>query len=306
MAAIDALLDGPRARHAFLLKAVFDGAWSITAEDKAPLTVVAITHGRAVFTGGDGPQEVAAGDVIVCRGPESYVIADSADRPTDIRILPGQICVDPAGSLLAGSMSLGVRTWGNTIAPEATVMLIGTYDRETSVGSVTLSRLPRSVVLHGFDPGIVDLLAAELVRDDDGQSVILDRLLDVLVVKAARAVLDGSPVRPADVAVATAMRALEQYPEHPWTVAALGERVGLSRAALARRFTRQVGEPPLAYLTRWRLAVAADLLDTDLTLAAIATRVGYGNSFALSAAFKRAHGVSPRTYRERLRAQASA
>ena len=75
---------------------------------------------------------------------------------------------------------------------------------------------------------------------------------------------------------------------------------GLSRAALARRFVLQMREPPLTYLTRWRLALAADLLvSTDSTLAAIASKVGYANAFALSAAFKRVHGESPRDYRDR-------
>ncbi|MFD7075163.1 AraC family transcriptional regulator [Nocardioides sp. NPDC059952] len=300
MSSLDLLMDGPRAQAAFLLKAVFAGEWSITAEDEVPLTVIAIARGAAVFTGCEGPQKVAAGDVIVCRGPATYVIADSADRPADIRILPGQVCVDPNGALLAEELALGVRTWGNSRSPEATVMLIGTYERETSVGSLLLSRLPTSVVLRGFDTAVLDLLAAELVREEAGQAALLDRLLDVLVVKAVREVLAASPALPADDAVAAVLRAMEQHPQLPWTVAGLGEQVGLSRAALARRFTEQVGEPPLAYLTRWRLALAADLLvGTDLTLSAIAARVGYANPFALSAAFKRLHGTSPTSFRSR-------
>lgn len=300
MSSLDLLMDGPRAQAAFLLKAVFAGEWSITAEDEVPLTVIAIARGEAVFTGCEGPQEVAAGDVIVCRGPATYVIADSAARPADIRILPGQVCVDPSGALLAEELALGVRTWGNSRSPEATVMLIGTYERETSVGSLLLSRLPTSVVLHGFDTAVLDLLSAELVREEAGQTALLDRLLDVLVVKAVREVLAASPALPGDDAVAAVLRAMEQHPQLPWTVAGLGEQVGLSRAALARRFTEQVGEPPLAYLTRWRLALAADLLvGTDLTLSAIAARVGYANPFALSAAFKRHHGTSPTSFRSR-------
>lgn len=300
MSSLDLLLDGPRAQRAFLLKAVFAGEWSITAEDEAPLTVIAMARGKAVFTGCEGPQEVSAGDVIVCRGPATYVVADSADRPPDIRILPGQVCVDPSGALLAEELALGVRSWGNSRSPDATVMLIGTYERETSVGSLLISRLPTSVVLRGFDAAVVDLLSAELVRDEAGQSALLDRLLDVLVVKVVREVLSASPALPADDAVAEVLRAMEQHPELPWTVAGLGEQVGLSRAALARRFTEQVGEPPLAYLTRWRLALAADLLvGTDLTLSAIAARVGYANPFALSAAFKRLHGTSPTSFRSR-------
>lgn len=73
---------------------------------------------------------------------------------------------------------------------------------------------------------------------------------------------------------------------------------GVSRAALARRFTELVGEPPMTFLAGWRLALAADLLRaSDATIGAIARQVGYGSSFALSTAFTRVRGISPRQYR---------
>ena len=72
----------------------------------------------------------------------------------------------------------------------------------------------------------------------------------------------------------------------------------MSRAALARRFHDVVGEPPMSYLTGWRLALAADLLrEPDTTIGAVARQVGYGSAFALSAAFKRVRGLSPQEYR---------
>src|SRR5689334_15735338 len=86
MASIDALLDGP---------------WSIGIEDEAPLSVIVVAHGSAVFTGADGqPQQLVPGDVVLARGPDHYTIADRAGRPDDIRILPGQVCVDPEGRVL--------------------------------------------------------------------------------------------------------------------------------------------------------------------------------------------------------------
>ena len=88
-------------------------------------------------------------------------------------------------------------------------------------------------------------------------------------------------------------------------MASLAAACGVSRAAFARRFTEVVGEPPLSFLTGWRLALAADLLaGSDATLASVAARVGYANAFALSAAFKRVHGRSPAQYRRSAAASA--
>jgi AraC-like DNA-binding protein len=90
-------------------------------------------------------------------------------------------------------------------------------------------------------------------------------------------------------------------PNHPWTVAELAAKTGVSRAALARRFSALVGEPPMTFLTGWRLALAADLLrEPDATVGAVARQVGYGSPYALSTAFKRARGVSPQQHRRRV------
>ncbi len=98
--------------------------------------------------------------------------------------------------------------------------------------------------------------------------------------------------------VGPALKMIYNNPAHPWTVANLAAAVGSSRAVFARRFTDLVGEPPIAFLTTWRLALAADLLrSSEATIAAVARQVGYSTPFALSSAFKRAYGVSPNTHR---------
>jgi AraC-like DNA-binding protein len=85
---------------------------------------------------------------------------------------------------------------------------------------------------------------------------------------------------------------------HEWTVDDLGREVGLSRSALADRFTRLIGEPPIRYLARWRLQVAAhQLRSTDTPLARIAEQVGYESEAAFNRAFKRSFGVPPATWR---------
>ena len=85
---------------------------------------------------------------------------------------------------------------------------------------------------------------------------------------------------------------------HPWTVAELAARVGLSRSGFSARFTELVGEPPLQYLARWRAARAAELLrGTSEPVSTIAERVGYESTPSFNKAFKRWQGTSPGAYR---------
>lgn len=304
MDALAGLLDGPRARDAFLLQAMLTPPWSIRIQDEAPLSILVLLRGAAVFTGSEGSVPLTVGDIVLARGPAPYTLADSSDTPEDIRILPGQVCVDPRGHLLAESMTLGVRTWGNSISGETT-MLIGTYERATEVGARVLSRLPSDVVLHGLDSPLVALLAREISQDSPGQTAVLDRLLDLLLVTGLREVFsaanDNAPTWYAarkDPVVGRAVQLMHHHPAHSWTVAALADACGVSRATLARRFAELVGEPPMTFLTGWRLAVAADLLaDLGSTIGSVATRVGYANAFAFSAAFKRVYRIAPSEYR---------
>jgi AraC-like DNA-binding protein len=94
------------------------------------------------------------------------------------------------------------------------------------------------------------------------------------------------------------LRLLHEDPARRWTVAELAAAAGVSRATFAARFSALVGEPPLGYLTTWRMTLAADLLrDAEATVAAVAREVGYTDAFAFSAAFKRVRGVSPSVWR---------
>lgn len=307
MDALAGLLEGPRASGAFMLRMILDPPWSIRIQDEAPLALTAITSGEGciVYDGGD-PVRVRTGDVAITRGPVPFLMADTPTTPPQVVIHPGQRCTTVDGTDLHDLMDLGVRTWGNGLDGSVT-MLTGVYEEVGSVGQRLLDALPQVVVVSAdsWDSALVTVLGREITKDDPGQAVVLDRLLDLLLIAVLRAWF----ARPEAAApawylayshptVGQALRLLHENPAHPWTVASLAAKVGVSRAALARRFTDLVGAPPMAYLTDWRLSMAADLLrGSDDTLDAVAHRVGYSSGFALSTAFKRVREVSPQEYR---------
>jgi AraC-like DNA-binding protein len=310
MDAVAGLLDGPRARSAFLLRSSMDPPWSLRIEDEAPLTIVALVRGEAWIVPDDvAPDLLGEGDVAVLRGPDPYTVADDPATAPQAVVHPGQRCTTPEGEDLTETMEFfGVRTWGNAL-DGATVMLTGTYELEGEVSRRLLRALPMRLVVRGadWDQPLVPLLADEIVKDQPGQEAVLDRLLDLLLIAALRAWFarpDGAAPgwyrAHADPIVGPALRMLHHKPAEPWTVARLAHETGVSRAALARRFNALVGEPPMTFLTRWRIALAADLLrEPGATLTAVADQVGYASPFALSAAFKRVRGVSPQAYRAR-------
>ena len=308
MDALTGLLDGLRARGAFLLRSLLDPPWSLRIQDESPLSLLTTVRGAAwIMRAGVAPARIGPGDVAVVSGPEPYVVADDPATAPQVIIHPGQRCESADGTEMTLS-DLGVRTWG--AGPDgATVLVSGTYQMHSEVSRRLLDALPGLLIrpAEGGDRALLDLLIREMNGTEPAQELVLDRLLDLVLVSVLRSWLaDPRPGTPGwhrartDPVVATALRLIHDEPAHEWTVAALAARAGVSRASLARRFTDVVGESPMAYLTGWRLTLAADLLrQEEATLAAVARRVGYGSAYALSTAFKRERGVSPQEYRRR-------
>ena len=306
MDAVVGLLDGVRARGAFVLRMMMDPPWSLSIRDEAPLTLICQSHGRAAIVGEtNGTVWLHPGDVALTRGTNHYVFADDPATAPMVVIHPGQRCTTLSGEDLRFEMSIGVRTWGNSTSG-ASRSVICAYQGRSEVGSRLLEALPALLVLRAeeWTSPLVELLATEAASDGAGQEAYLDRLLDLLLIAVLRTWFDRDENAPTwwhaehDPVVGPALKLIYHNPDHPWTVANLAAAVGSSRAAFASRFTEQVGEPPIAFLTSWRLALAADLLrSTGATIAAVARRVGYSTPFALSSAFKRAYGVSPNCYR---------
>jgi AraC-like DNA-binding protein len=303
------LLDGAHARGGLFNLTLLDPPWSLRIAEGAPLALLTVLRGHAwVLLDDRPPLRVSTGDVAIICGTDPYTVADDPGTAPQYTIHSGGYYTDVDGVDVTAEAKLGLRTCGHSM-DAAMVLVSGTYQVGGDVGGRLLNALPPALVVPERDARgpVMDMVMAEVTKDDPGQQVVLDRLLDLALITTLRAWFARPEAQApgwyraqSDAVVGPALRLLHDSPAHPWTVASLAAKAGASRATFARRFTDLVGEPPMSYLTGWRIAVAADLLrDTDATVESIARQVGYANAFALSVAFKRLRGVSPSRHRAR-------
>lgn len=253
----------------------------------------------------DGPPvRLSAGDVVFVPHGRGHTLADEpATRPARPACHPD----NPGRAArhaddVAGSASTDA---------EPTVVLCGAYRMEATRRHPLLRELPDLIHLSTADgrhrrlAAGIDLLGTELAAQDPGIDTVVPALLEALLTFILRAWLDQRPggrtgwaAALDDAAVTAALRAIHGEPATRWTVAGLADVAGMSRAPFAKRFAALVGQPPLHYLTWWRMTTAARLLETtDAPLRAVAGRVGYGSEFAFANAFKRWYGTAPGRHR---------
>ncbi|MFE7379104.1 AraC family transcriptional regulator [Streptomyces zhihengii] len=253
-----------------------------------------------------GPVRLLAGDVVFLPHGSGHTLADSPER-----LVAAPVCGPDDHEPHEVYVSDSVDRSGE--GGPATVVLCGAYRLAPSRAHPLLQTLPDLVHLpahpdrHPELRSVVQLLAAELENPRLGTDAVVPGLLDTLLLYILRIWFNGQPARGDatgwaaalnDPPVTAAIHAIHRDPAAPWTVAKLAAEAGLSRAPFARRFAVLVGQPPLGYLTWWRMTTAARLLLTsDAPLRSIATQVGYTSEFAFAHAFKRTHGSAPGTYR---------
>jgi len=317
MDALARLLDAPRGRDAYLVRATLAAPWSIRLADGAPLGLVAARRGVVHISDAHGTGiELGPGDVVIAKGPAPALLADSPrPGPADLTVRPGMRLVDADGHDAHAPWTLGHRHLGNA-ADGGTELLMGCYQLRGEVSRHLLAPLPEVVHVPAGTLGapLIDLLAEEIVKDSPGQPAVLDRLFDVLLVSTLRswatgpgAGTQGVHAALADPVVGPVLRAMHAEPARGWTLAMFADLAVTSRTTFADRFVRAVGETPMAYLTGWRMALAADLLlDPSSTLEQVAREVGYGSAFALSTAFTRERGITPSEHRSRSAAPGAA
>ena len=303
MDAFSDLIRGVRAHGSLFGSSTLSPPWALHFVDGAPLTLCTVLGGAGWIVPEHGPPEpLRAGDTIVVRGPATFTFVDEPGTPAE-PVACGEHCATPEQG--GTRHRLGWRDDGGG----PTTLIVGAYPvRGESAAAPLLDALPVVLRVAGGGTGdaVLDHLAAEVALDTPGQQVVLDRLLDWMLVCTLREWFDrpgGEPpawwAAQRDPVVGRALRLLHAEPAAPWTVAALAGRTGVSRSTLAKRFADLVGEPPLTYLTRRRMALAADLLieRDSATVADVARAVGYADPFGFSAAFKRVRGTTPSEFR---------
>lgn len=256
---------------------------------------VVLEGGCWLLPDGGSAVSLGVGDAVLLPHGTGHVIADSpVDAETVARAVPFERWTGgpPSSPTAAGAE-----------------LLCGKYRLDHSRVHPLLAELPTVVHLpnrvgdQAELRAAIDLLGGELGADRPGSGIAVPGLVDLLLVYMIRAWVaqDGGGAWPAvlgDPVTAAALRALHADPAAAWSNDRLAAEAGVSRPTLARRFTSLIGRPPMAYLTWWRLTLAAARLrDSEDSLTAIARRVGYGTPYALSHAFSREFGTTPGRYR---------
>ncbi|MEV0775618.1 AraC family transcriptional regulator [Streptomyces sp. NPDC050428] len=303
------LIRGVRAHGSLFGSSTLSPPWSLHFVDGAPLTLCTVLTGAGwIVPEGRPPEPLRARETVVVRGPATFTFVDEVGTTAE-PVACGEHCATPDQGGTRHRLGWHDDNSGYPGADTgATTLIVGAYPVRGEINQRLLDALP--VVLcagsGGAADSVLDHLAAEAAVDTPGQQVVLDRLLDWMLVCTLREWFDRPGGKPPawwaaqrDPVVGDALRLLHAEPAAPWTVAALAERTGVSRATLAKRFADLVGEPPLTYLTRWRMTLAADLLveQRAATVADVARTVGYSDPFGFSAAFKRVRGTNPTDFR---------
>ena len=243
-----------------------------------------------------------------------------------VELLQGDVIVFPHGDAHLMSSARGVRIgplvhstkpprYPETIClggegPRAAAFVCGFLGCDRRPFNPLLAALPRVMHMRGMPNDWLAILTRQATQESTlgraGMDCVLTRLAELMFIDVLRRYLDDLPPGQTgwlaglrDEAVGRALTLLHRRPGHPWTLASLDRETATSRTNLAMRFTQLVGQPPMQYLTQWRMQVAANLLvQSGSKIATIGAEVGYDSEAAFSRAFKKATGVAPGAWRD--------
>ena len=305
---LDDVLDLLRVRGAVMANLRARGPWGMSLPPTPKATLHAVTAGACwVRVKGHPPIEQLPGDVVLLPTGAPHIVASAPTGPTRTwNKVAGRQAGNPAHECVFEGSDRG----------SSTHVICAGFEYDHEVAQPLLSLMPPVLLLSEREmtegspvQATLRILRHELAARTSGSATVIDRLIDVLFVQVIRAWLGAEGHSGAswlqalrDPTIGRALSILHAHPATPWTIESLASEVNLSRATLTRRFSALVGEPPLSYLTRWRMELAArHLRETDKAVSAIGRQVGYTSEFAFSRAFSRLRGVAPSRYRAELR-----
>ena len=225
------LLDQVRSSGALSGLPLLSPPWSVRFADRSPLTLVAMLRGAGwILTDDAAPVPIAENEVGLVVGPDPFVVADSpgASAPPRYTVYAPECCATADGTELGDELQLGVRTCGESLDGPA-ALLTGSYQVRGHVSERLVTALPRVLVVPfaGQARPVLELTVNEIERDDPGQQVVLDRLLDLLLLTTLREWFALPHVQPpswyramGDPVVGRALRLLHEQPARRWTVTA--------------------------------------------------------------------------------------
>lgn len=250
--------------------------------------------------------QLHAGDIVIFPHGDVHVISNGSPvEPVDNERELVQILAQ--GLLLAHAGGGG----------EPTRFVCGYMSCDPQLSRVFLAGLPPIFKVNVRDgpagqwlENSIRFSVAEAGNSRAGGEAVLAKLSEVLFVETFRRYIAELPIEQTgwlagarDPEIGKALALLHRHPEKPWTIAELAKDAGLSRSVLAERFRHFLGEPPMSYLTRWRLQLGAQKLKgTNRSVAEIAEEVGYESEAAFNRAFKREYAVPPARFRNESRA----
>ncbi|HMR51702.1 MAG TPA: AraC family transcriptional regulator [Amaricoccus sp.] len=276
------------------------GRWAVRYTEFGQPGFCAMLEGRCrLAVDGEAPRLLETGDFVLLPATPAFTLS-SLDAPPP-RVL------DPRSAGDAPALRHGRRD-----GPPDVRQFGGYFAFAAPDAALLVSLLPRVIHVRGVPrlAELVRLLGDEAARDAVGRTPILERLVEILLIEALRAV-PGAAAGPgllrglADPRIAVALRRIHADAGRAWTAAALAREAGMSRSAFFERFTRTVGVRPMEYLLAWRMAVAKDLLrGGGIRIDDVARRTGYGSPATFSTAFSRHVGAPPGRFRRAARAAA--
>ncbi|HEY2276935.1 MAG TPA: AraC family transcriptional regulator [Streptosporangiaceae bacterium] len=294
------------------------GRWALSFPGHQHLKIGAVVAGQCwLIPDQAAPQHLAAGDCYLLVSRRPYTAA--SDDPAGHGVPPNPVS---ASTVLPSPWPTPAYYQTTPDDPGRTILISGSLSFDDTAAALLLDRLPPVGRIAAGSPQAsvvapaLQLLAAETGGTAPGSDLMRQQLTCILFIQVLRALLEtgqatgeppgdaSGPASPGwlaalrDPQIGAALTLIHQEPARRWTVVELAAAAGLSRSSFALHFRTLVGLPPLDYLVRWRMQLAARALrSTDRTVAAIGASLGYSSESAFSNAFKRVRGQPPSRYR---------